>query len=101
MSHPTKSAPHNRDFVGTPAIARTASELVPRLQDAFAGYLGLEPAEVDPDRPIEELGLDSLTAAQLALDIEDRLGVSLFLNDLSGQETIAELAAAVLREREP
>ena len=81
--------------------ASTASELISRLQGVFAGYLGLEPAQVDPHRPIEELGMDSLTAAQLALDIEDRLGVSLFLNDISGQETIAELAAAVLREREP
>ena len=81
--------------------AWTASELIPRLQGAFAGYLGLEPAEVDPDRPIDELGLDSLTAAQLALDIEARLGVSLFLSDLSGQETIAELAASALAEREP
>jgi acyl carrier protein len=80
---------------------RSASELLPRLQEAFAGYLGLEPAEVDPDRPIAELGLDSLTAAQLALDIEDRLGVSLFLNDLTGQETIAELASAALGEPGP
>jgi acyl carrier protein len=75
------------------------SELVTDLQEAFAGYLGLEPAEVDPDRPVEELGLDSLTAAQLALDIEDRLGVSVFLNDLSGRETLADLAAAAVRER--
>jgi acyl carrier protein len=89
--------------------AWTPAELIPQLQGAFAGYLGLEPAQVDPDRPIEELGMDSLTAAQLAVDIEDRLGVSLFLNDLSGRETIAELAASVLedvpagplREREP
>ena len=81
--------------------AWTASELIPRLQVAFAGYLGLEPAEVDPERPIDELGLDSLTAAQLALDVEDRLGVRLFLNDLTGQETLAELAASVVREREP
>jgi acyl carrier protein len=77
------------------------TELVARLQDAFADYLGMAPADVDPHRPIEELGLDSLTAAQLALDIEDRLGVSVFLNDLSGRETLAELAAAALREREP
>jgi len=80
--------------------AWTQSELLPRLRDAFAGYLGLEPAEVDPDRPIAELGLDSLTAAQLALDIEDRLGVTLFLNDLSGQETLAELASSALGEPE-
>lgn len=81
--------------------ASTAAELISGLQRAFAGYLGLEPAQVDPHRPIEELGMDSLTAAQLALDIEDRLGVSLYLNDLSGQETIADLAAAVLGERQP
>ena len=81
--------------------APAPADLLPRLRDAFAGYLGLTPAEVDPDRPIEELGLDSLTAAQLALDIEERLGVSLFLNDLSGRETLAELAASVQREPEP
>lgn len=75
--------------------------LVPRLQEAFAGYLGLEPDEVDPQRPIDELGLDSLTAAQLALDIEDRLGVSVFLNDLTGRETLASLAASAHGSRQP
>ena len=81
--------------------AWTASQLLPRLQDAFAGSLGLEPAQIDPARPIDELGLDSLTAAQLALDIEDRLGVSVFLNDLSGRETLSELAASALHEPGP
>lgn len=80
---------------------RTIPELLPRLQEAFAEYLGVAPAEIDPDRPIDELGMDSLTAAQLALDIEERLGVSLFLNDLTGEETIADLAASALRESEP
>jgi len=79
----------------------TTTELVARLQEAFAGYLGLEPDEVDPDRPVDDLGLDSLTAAQLALDLEERLGVSVFLTDLSGRETIADLAAAALGGGEP
>lgn len=86
--------------MSSPARARTPAELVPQLQGAFAGYLGLEPGEVDPDRPVDELGLDSLTAAQLALDIEDRLGVSLFLNDLTGRETIVELARSALEAGE-
>jgi acyl carrier protein len=77
---------------------RTSSELISLLQEAIAAYVGLEPADIDPEQPIDLLGMDSLTAAQLAVDIEDRLGVSLFLNDLSGRETIAELAASVLRE---
>lgn len=79
----------------------TESELISELQDAVAAYVGLQPSEIDPDQPIDRLGMDSLTAAQLAVDIEDRLGVSLFLNDLSGRETIAELAASALLERVP
>ena len=80
---------------------------------AGAGYVGLVTGaclasadrkvvmvEVDPELPIDQLGLDSLTAAQMAVDIEDSLGVSLFLNDLSGRKTLAELAASVLQEQE-
>ena len=81
--------------------ASTQAELTSQLQEEFAGYLGLEPAQVDPELPRDQLGLDSLTAAQLAVDIEDRLGVSLFLKDLSGRNTIAELAASVLAESPP
>lgn len=76
----------------------TRPELVSELQEAFAGFLGMDPAEVDPGRSIDELGMDSLTAAQLAVDIEERLGVSVFLNDLTGRETIAGLAASLLGE---
>ncbi len=77
-------------------------DLTAELQSAFATYLGVPPACVDVDEPIALLGLDSLTAAQLALDIEDRVGVSVFLNELSGHETIATLAASAgraLREK--
>ena len=79
-------------------ITWTRPELTSQLQAAFAGYLGLESAEVATDRSIEELGMDSLTAAQLAVDIEERLGVSVFLDDLTGRETIEGLAAALVAE---
>jgi acyl carrier protein len=78
--------------------AYTRPELVAQLQEAFAGFLGMDPAEVDPDRSIDELGMDSLTAAQLAVEIEECLGVSVFLNDLTGHESITGLAASVLGE---
>jgi acyl carrier protein len=67
--------------------------LTTELQAAFARYLGVPPAAVDANEPVALLGLDSLTVAQLALDIEDRVGVSVFLNELTGDETIAQLAA--------
>jgi acyl carrier protein len=80
---------------------RTRPDLTSLLQEAFAEFLGLEPAEVATDRSIDELGMDSLTAAQLAVDIEERLGVSVFLEDLTGRETIDGLAASLLGERDP
>jgi acyl carrier protein len=80
---------------------RTRPDLTSLLQEAFAEFLGLEPAEVATDRSIDELGMDSLTAAQLAVDIEERLGVSVFLDDLTGRETIDGLAASLLGERDP
>ncbi len=76
----------------------TRPGLISQLQDAFAGFLGMDPAEVDPERSIDELGMDSLTAAQLAVEIEERLGVSVFLYDLTGRETITCLAASLLGE---
>jgi acyl carrier protein len=76
----------------------TLPELVALLQKAFAGFLGMDAAEVDPDRSIRDLGMDSLTAMELLIDIEQRLGVSLFLNDFTGRETITGLAAAFVRQ---
>ena len=73
-------------------------ELISQLREAFAGFLGMDPAEVDPKRSIDELGMDSLTAAQLAVEIEERLGVSVFLQDLTGRETITCLPASLLGE---
>ena len=77
----------------------TLAELIAQLQQSFAGFLGMDPAEVNPNVSIKELGMDSLTAVELAIDIEDRLGVSLFLTDFTGRETIAWLAASFLEER--
>jgi len=77
----------------------TLAELIAQLQQAFAGFLGMDPAEVNPNSSIKELGMDSLTAVELAIDIEERLGVSLFLTDFTGRETIAGLAASFLEER--
>lgn len=68
------------------------------LQTAFARYLGVTPEAVDLNEPIEQLGLDSLTVAQIAIEIEERTGVVVFLDELTGDETIAQLAATASRD---
>lgn len=77
----------------------TSPQLVLKLREAFASFLGVDASAVDPDRSVKELGMDSLTAIELAVSIEERLGVSLFLNDFTGDETIAGLAESLLQER--
>ncbi|MFL6293612.1 MAG: amino acid adenylation domain-containing protein, partial [Thermoanaerobaculia bacterium] len=52
------------------------------LRDIAAQALGLPVELVDPDRPLTELGLDSLSAVELKGGIEAALGVSVSLADL-------------------
>ena len=75
----------------------TLPSLTSSLREAFASFLGQEPAQIDPGRSIKELGMDSLTAIELAVRIEERMGVSLFVDDFTGDETIAGLAASFVR----
>lgn len=45
------------------------------LVDAVAGYLGLLPSQVGTDVKLRSLGLDSVHAMGLCVDIEERWGV--------------------------
>lgn len=45
--------------------------------EQLARELHIDPAEIDPSRPVIVYGLDSLTAAALAADLEDRFGLRL------------------------
>ncbi|MEM7505812.1 MAG: SDR family NAD(P)-dependent oxidoreductase [Pseudomonadota bacterium] len=53
-------------------------------------------SEIDPYRPMTELGFDSLMAVDLKLSAEEELGISLPLMSLGEQLTIADLAIKVL-----
>ena len=66
-----------------------------------ARELHVDPATIDPNRPIVALGVDSLAAATLTADLEDHLGRSLpetlFREDL----TIAALSRLVADDAPP
>ena len=48
-----------------------------QLVQILANYKGVDPSEIKTDVPFAELGLDSLDVAELVMQIEDELGVSL------------------------
>jgi acyl carrier protein len=58
------------------APAPDATDIRRWLLARVAAYLDVPVEEVDPDRPLAELGLDSVLALQLSADIEDELDVS-------------------------
>ncbi|MFJ1969685.1 SDR family NAD(P)-dependent oxidoreductase [Streptomyces sp. NPDC087903] len=69
------------------------------LTSTVAEAAGLAPEDVDPRRPIAELGLGSRQLVTLAADLSERLGRSLNPALVFEHPTVAELADAVLHDR--
>jgi acyl transferase domain-containing protein/NADPH:quinone reductase-like Zn-dependent oxidoreductase/short-subunit dehydrogenase/acyl carrier protein len=103
---------------GARAAAAGASDLRARLKvldeaaavramiDLFLAeasiILRLDPQEIDPTKPMSDLGFDSLMAVELKLSCEEKYGVSMPVLSLSEGATIAILAARVAAQmRDP
>ena len=69
--------------------------LMEYFRDRVADVLGLAPDKVDPDRPLMSLGLDSLSAMDLKVEIDAGLGTTLPLSMLMEGSGIRELAERV------
>ena len=59
----------------------------------FATRLGVK--QVDESKTLKELGLDSLDTAEMCLELEDRFGIALDVDELMKIKTVADLYAAV------
>ena len=71
------------------------------LAEELARAAGVTLARVDPRRPIASYGLDSLAAIELMHAIESRLGVSIAMETLFSEMTVADLAASLASQPEP
>ena len=77
----------------TPSSALSESELAWRLREEAASVLAADPYGLDPDVPVNTLGLDSLLAVELARRIRRRCGLVLPMRMLLRGGTLNELAA--------
>jgi acyl carrier protein len=75
------------------ARARRTTDLIGNLIRDAAARAALSPEA----RLAEDLGLDSLDVLELAVHVEESLGVRLADEDLKGVTTVADLLAAVER----
>ena len=66
------------------------------LRESIAKFCGVPADQVSPGSTLEELGVDSLTAAEIITDVEIRAGIELpmdVLRGLGGLRTVGEVAA--------
>jgi amino acid adenylation domain-containing protein len=75
---------------------RRLGKVLDYLRGRVAGVLRLEPGGVDPERPLNTLGLDSLVAMELKAQVEADLGDVLPLTSLLESPTVGHLAERVL-----
>ncbi|KAK1179156.1 acyl carrier protein [Streptomyces sp. NBS 14/10] len=68
--------------------AESAGAWLPSL---IGELLGLDGRRLPVDRPLGEIGIDSLTAAQLSVEVEERTGATIPLERFLGEETLADL----------
>ncbi|MBQ9162578.1 MAG: acyl carrier protein [Clostridia bacterium] len=64
-----------------------------KIIEVIAEYKGISPDGISPDTSFMELGLDSLDIAELIMQIEDELGVTVEVSP--ALNTIAKLAAHI------
>jgi acyl carrier protein len=70
-------------------------DLSEALRDSIVRTCGVPAEAVVPSATLEELGVDSLAAAEIITDVEIRTGVELpmdVLRSLSGQRTFGQVA---------
>ena len=77
-------------------MAMNADDVLLKLRSHVALLLGVEVSEVASDRPLHELGLDSMGFVDLLVFIEKQFSLSLMNSGLA-QEDFASLAVLTRR----
>ncbi|AGT08114.1 type I polyketide synthase [Paracoccus aminophilus] len=72
-----------------------AEDLAGKLREVVARYLGIDPAAVDDRQSFDEMGASSLVLVQITSALREELGVSLGLDAVMAEPTIAGLTRAV------
>jgi polyketide synthase PksN len=90
--------------VPKPAVAATAAPAIGLAQielaitATVAAVLAIDPAELDPDTPFADFGVDSILAVELIAQLNQALGLRLRNGDLYNYASIRTLAGHVLAE---
>ncbi|PVB63783.1 fatty acid synthase [Labrenzia sp. 011] len=74
----------------------TAAQTVAKLLAAEIGkILRIAPEEIDPHKPLSDIGMDSLMALELRMSAESQLGIDIPLMSLANGATLIDLSSRV------
>lgn len=79
---PTSSPPPATIAASTPSMSSRHPQLVERLRTLFEDVSGIELAGADPNQTFVELGLDSLTLTQVALQLKNEFALPITFRQL-------------------
>jgi acyl transferase domain-containing protein/NADPH:quinone reductase-like Zn-dependent oxidoreductase/thioesterase domain-containing protein/acyl carrier protein len=83
-------------ILSAPSAERLAL-VISLVSEEVAAVLRIRVAKIEPMRPLNEMGLDSLMAFEMVNRLEDRFRISLPTSAISSNSTTADLAATVLQ----
>ena len=73
-----------------------AQDVADGLREIMAARLGLPPEQLVPEaRLVEDLGLDSLDAVELAISVERKFDIEVPEEELTKLKTVADMVALV------
>lgn len=81
-----------RDMLAQHGVDDTRHKITDTIQDEIARILRLPREDVSGNRPLMEIGLDSLMAVELAMSLEERFALDAPLSTSAGAMTVRELA---------
>ena len=62
-----------------------------RIRELAAKEFSIDPSGIDPNAPLESLGIDSLSFIEFMFKVEEEFGVSVSDEDLKGIKTLSDL----------
>ncbi len=67
-----------------------------RIKQLAAQDLSIDPNTLDPNAPLDQLGVDSLTFIEFTFKVEDEFGIKVSDEDLRGIKCFADLEQHVV-----
>ncbi|UAK25007.1 type I polyketide synthase [Sphingomonas nostoxanthinifaciens] len=86
-----------KELLATCSPEEAQGRVTSMLVEEVARIMKLAPDRVEPQRPLAELGMDSLMAVELRLAVEQRFGISIPLLALSEGATLTAMGGRIVR----